>query len=298
MRGTRKAGSGTMRTAAVVTALAAVAAVALGAEGWMTSGGGTARHESDVDDQESPVSDEVSPAHEPVAAQETIDVPLTLSAGRLAVPVSAQDRGELTFFVSTGSAVTVLTESAARRVGETRELRLGGVEIPLEGARTVSDGQLSWGGVGFDGIVGVNTLNHFDVLFDVPGGRMLLRDPGPSTDWPGTALGDPARIRVYHGVVIGLDVQIDGREYAAMLDLGTPGLVVSGDVALADEDATVSLDVGTGEALEAPVRIGDIPMLDRWDPNGAGFALVGAVIARDCALSLSWVHREIRRCVR
>lgn len=299
-------GSGATRTATLVTVLGVAAA--LGAAGWMTSGGGSPAHEAAVDD-------EVGPAHETVVAQETIEVPLTLTAGRLAVPVSAPNGRELTFFVSTGSTVTVLTESTARRVGEARALDLAGVPVPLEGAQTLPDRRLSSDGVAFDGIVGVSTLNRFDVLFDVPSGRMLLREPGPSTDWPGTALSQPARVRVYHGVVIGLDVEIDGRGYAAMLDLGTSGLVVSGDVALdddaappdgaalpdrsvLDEGSTASLHIGTGEAVQAPVRVGDIPMLDRWDPNGSGFALVGAVVARDCALSVSWVHREIRRCVR
>ena len=35
-----------------------------------------------------------------------------------------------------------------------------------------------------------------------------------------------------------------------------------------------------------------------WDPNGKGFVLVGAPIAFDCAISLSWVHQEMRTCVR
>lgn len=253
--------------------------------------------------------------HEPVTAQEPVDVPLTLAGERLAVPVSGPDGEEMTFFVSTGSAVTVLSESTARRVaesgggghagssgkagadGEARVLDLGGVAVPLDGAQTIPDQRLSLGGVDFDGIVGVNTLNRYDVLFDVPNGRMLLREPGPSAAWPGVALSDPARVRVYHGIVIGLDVEIDGRPYAAMLHLGTSGLVVSDDVVL-DGGGTASLDIGAGGALEAPAQVDDIPMLDRWDPNGAGFALVGAAIARDCALSVSWVHREIRRCVR
>jgi hypothetical protein len=36
----------------------------------------------------------------------------------------------------------------------------------------------------------------------------------------------------------------------------------------------------------------------RFAGNDTGFVLVGAHIALDCVLSVSWVHRELRTCVK
>jgi hypothetical protein len=38
--------------------------------------------------------------------------------------------------------------------------------------------------------------------------------------------------------------------------------------------------------------------MHRFVPDGTGFVLVGAPLAYDCAIALSWVQREIRTCVR
>ena len=42
-----------------------------------------------------------------------------------------------------------------------------------------------------------------------------------------------------------------------------------------------------------------LQIFERWgDGGGEGFVLVGAEIARDCLLAVSYVHQEIRTCVR
>ena len=47
-----------------------------------------------------------------------------------------------------------------------------------------------------------------------------------------------------------------------------------------------------------PVAVRDLPLFQGWDPDGKGFVVIGAAITYDCALAISWVHQEIRTCVR
>lgn len=237
-----------------------------------------------------------------VAAQSGgTEVPLAVVGGRLAVTVHDADGAAFLFALTTGSPVTVLTESTARALGPGARLDLGGVPVRLDHADTTPDERLVSGGTAFAGMVGVNTLGDFDILLDAPGGRLVLQPVGPTVSWPGTSLSDPLPVRVYHGVVIGLDVRLNGRELQAMLDLGTPQLVVNEGArpdGLRGAEGTASLALG-GVTLEGlPLRVRDLPVFERWDPNNRGFVLVGAAIAYDCAVSLSWAHGEMRTCLR
>ena len=236
----------------------------------------------------------------PLEAQETaVEVPLSVEAGRLAVTVTGPAGAEMRFALSTGSATTVLTESAAARLGSGAELALGGVPVPVEGAHTVPDAQLADGG--FSGMIGVDVLGAHDVLLDVPGGRLLLAPVGPAVSWPGMALGEPRRLRVYHGVVLGLDVELDGRPLQAQLDIGTPAVVVNEGArpeGMTGDEGTTTLSLGATRLEDLPLIVRDLSVFERWDPDGRGFVLVGAPIAWDCAVSLSWAHAEIRTCVR
>jgi len=237
-----------------------------------------------------------------VAAQSGgTEVPLAVAGGRLAVTVHDADGAAFVFALTTGSPVTLLTESTARALGPGARLDLGGLPVRLDHADTIPDERLVSGGTAFAGMVGVNTLGDFDILLDAPGGRLVLKPVGPTVSWPGTPLSDPLPVRVYHGVVISLDVRLNGRELQAMLDLGTPQLVVNEGArpdGLTGAEGTASLALG-GVTLEGlPLRVRDLPVFERWDPNNRGFVLVGAAIAYDCAVSLSWAHGEMRTCLR
>jgi hypothetical protein len=237
-----------------------------------------------------------------VAAQSSgTEVPLAVVGGRLAVTVHDADGAAFVFALTTGSPVTVLTESTALALGPGARLDLGGVPVSLDHADTIPDERLVSGGTAFAGMVGVNTLGDFDILLDAPGGRLILEPVGPTVSWPGTPLSDPLPVRVYHGVVIGLDVRLNGRELQAMLDLGTPQLVVNEGArpdGLRGAEGTASLALG-GVTLEGlPLSVRDLPVFERWDPTNRGFVLVGAAIAYDCAVSLSWARGEMRTCLR
>lgn len=233
-------------------------------------------------------------------AAQTTEVPLAVRGDRMVVTAHAPDGKELSFLVSTGSAVTVLSESGAAKIGDA-EVLLGDVPVSMQGMQTIPDASLTVDGVVMDGLVSNSTLNRFDVLFDAPGGRMMLHPAGPKpAEWPGVALAPASRIRVYHGVVLGVDVEVDGKAYPAMLELGAPALLVN--AAVMEEngitDGTADLALG-GRLFEGlPIEISDNPVIGRFSPNGDGFVLVGTPPALDCAIAVSWIHREIRTCAR
>lgn len=239
---------------------------------------------------------------EPVGAQtgDVFEVPLRELGGRLAVSLESPEGDTFTFAVSTATAVTVLTESTARRLGEAAELDMSGIRVPVAGAHTLADDVLSGAGASYDGMIGVGTLSDYDVLVDLAHGRMLLRTPGRSVEWAGTVLSDPVSLRVLHGVVLALEVEIDGQTRPATLDLGTAAIVVNEGLGLGPvgTEGTLTVGVGATPLADLPFRVDDNPILDRWDPEGRGFVIVGAPIARDCPVSVSWVHAELRTCVR
>jgi hypothetical protein len=228
-----------------------------------------------------------------------VEIPLHLEDGRMVIPAHAADGTELAFLVSTGAPVTVLSASGAAKLGSQR-VTIGGLPVNLDNARTVDDADLTVNGRALDGWVGNNTLNQFDILFDVPGGRLVLKPFGRSVAWPGMTLSEPVRLRIYHGVVAALDVEIDGTAYPAMLELGAPALLANEAVLQENRitDGTATLGLGSSVFEGLPIQVSEHPSIQRFSPNGDGFVIVGAPPAWECAISLSWVHRELRTCVR
>ncbi len=243
----------------------------------------------------------VAPAGAQTSGTAPIEVPLSVHGGRLVVPVEAADGSELQFVLSSGSGQTVFTDSLAAKLGDSPRLSMGGAVVPTDAIHTVEDEELLVDGRQLAGMIGANMLNQFDVLVDVPGGRLILKPTGRSVDWEGVELSEPVRVLVLHGIVLSFDVELEGRRYPATLDLGTPMLVVNegvqADTLIEDEDE-VTLSLGGARLSGVPVRVLDLEILRRWSPDGDGFVMVGAPLAYDCAISISWVHREIRTCVR
>jgi hypothetical protein len=238
----------------------------------------------------------------PLTAQSapSLQVPLSVQGGRLAVTVIAAGT-ELTFAVTTGAPVTVLTESTARLLDSAEGVSLAGLEIPTAQAHTIPDEELATPEGQLAGMIGGDVLSRFDVLLDVPGGRLVLKPVGAAVSWPGTTLSEPKRLRIYHGVIIGLDVELDGRPLQAMLDLGTPAVVVNEGArpkGVTGGEARTEVALGTVTLSDLPLLVRDLPLFERWDPDARGFALIGAPVAWDCAIALSWAHAEMRTCLR
>jgi len=104
-----------------------------------------------------------------------------------------------------------------------------------------------------------------------------------------------------HGLFVGLDVELNGTGYQGMLDLGTSALLVNAPVKTAehlDDEDVGELGLGYGTLPDLPVQVSDHPLFAGWDADNNGFVVVGAPLVQDCAFSISWVHREIRTCVR
>lgn len=229
-----------------------------------------------------------------------VEVPLRMAGGRLIVPVMTAGGASLDFALSTGSAVTVLSESGAAKLGTDGPPTLGGLPIPMDRRSTVPDSSLRADGQVLGGMISSNMLNGYDVLIDVPGGKLVLKPIGPRVAWEGVSLSDPIPLRVFHGVALAFDVMLGGRDYPALLDIGTPVVVVNGGVKsdLAIEDEAVStLTVGSVTFDRVSVSVRDLDVFRMWSPDGSGVVLVGAPITYDCAIALSWVHREMRTCL-
>ena len=239
----------------------------------------------------------------PAAAQmnggETVEIPLRVYGGRMIVPVEASDGTQLEFIASTFR--TFFSETGAKRAGARAGLTLGGIPVSTDEAQTVPDAELTFGGKVYDGVVGAETLNQFDVLFDVHGGRLVLQPTGRTVRWDGMTMSDPVPLRIFHGVAIGLDVELPGTQYQATLDLSKGSILVSQPVrrSLALEgDRTETFKLGDATFTDLPLQVLDVEAVQGWDPSGKGFVFVGAPIASDCAISVSWVHQELRTCVR
>lgn len=233
-------------------------------------------------------------------AERFAEAPLRVVAGHLVTEVTAPDGRSLPVLVGTGNSVTVLTESAAERLGPDPALDLGGVPVRMEGVHTVPDDDLVIAGERLAGQIGANTLAEHDVLFDAPHGRLILALAGSDDPWPDLTLGPPIRLRVFHGIVVSLDVTVEGADLMASLDLGRPETLVN--AALVERfglDGRAALALGLGDrTFHVPFAVSDHPIFERWDPTGQGFAMLGSSFVAECALSVSWVRRELRTCVR
>lgn len=230
-----------------------------------------------------------------------IEVPLRVESGRLVVPVTTTDGQTLDFLLSTGNAVTILAESTAAHLGDRPKLMLGDATVDTEDVYPLPDADLVINGKQFHGMVAASTLSQFDVLFDAPGGRLVLKPFGPRVAWPGEGLSDPVRLRIFHGVAISVDITIDGHELGAMLDIGSSPVLVNAGAAATlglHGEGTATVGIGDISFADRSIRSSDNPVFDQWDPDGNGFAMIGGSLAIDCAISISYVHQEMRMCAR
>ena len=236
-----------------------------------------------------------------VSAQErkSVEVPLRLEAGRLIVPVESVDGEVMDFMVTNGQGLTLLSQSLVDRLGPKPSLTLGGVQIPTEETVVVAEERFREDGVAFQGIVGANTLNQFDVLFDVPGGRLVLQDVAGRVEWPGVALSEPMPMQVYHGVALAMNALVNGTSYRASLDLGRKASFANQSLASAEQfesGGTVHIRIAGVDRADHPVEVRELDIFQRWSPDGSPFLLLGVPLMEDCVLSISWAHQEIRTC--
>lgn len=243
----------------------------------------------------------LSPVPASAQAGSDAEAPLRARDGQLVVTVLAADGTELDFRLGTSSPPTVLAESTIERFGETPVLTVGGVPIQLDGHQTWPDDRLSPGAASpVAGIIGASMLRDYDVLVDLPGGRLLLRDVGPPRPWEGVDLSDPVPVQILHGSVVSLSTRVGDAQIFTLLDLAAAATVFSPPTTERlglEPEGEVTIGLGATE-LRTPYEQRDLPVFRNFDPDGNGFIILGAPIATDCPLALSWARRELRVCVR
>jgi hypothetical protein len=225
-----------------------------------------------------------------------IEIPLRVESGRLLVTAESPDGRTFDFVLGVGMAL--LTESGSTRLSDARgSLTIGGVAVEIEDAQTVPDTYLS--GSDAVGVLGGKTLNRYDVLIDAPNGRLVLKPAARAVRWGGIALSGPVRLQVFHDVLLRADVEFGGELVGGLIDLARPEHQVGDALASKVADGAVgTFRVGYGSWSDAPAVVVDNRVFGGWDPDGAGFVFVGASLAHDCAIAISWYHAELRTCTR
>ena len=242
----------------------------------------------------------VSPLSAQHQAADPIEIPLRVEDGRLMVSVDAPGGKQFDFILTLG--MSMLTEAGAAGIGDAKDaLTLGGVPFSTEGLQRVPNEYLAVDGKVPAGVVGSMTLNAFDILIDVPGERLVLRQVGRSVTWPGMSLSNPVPLLVFHGALASLDVEVEGEVYRGLLDFQYPELVVNEPVKSKSNlsgDTVPSYRMGYVSYSDLPFQVRDLPLFQGWDPEGKGFVVVGAAAAYDCAIAVSFAHQEMRTCQR
>jgi hypothetical protein len=234
-----------------------------------------------------------------VRAQQKFEVPLRVHGGRMIVPVETPSGMQLDFIVST-NGYAALSEPLAEEFMDEAGLTVGGVSVITDGAQILSAADLTIDGEIFDGIIGSNTLNQYDVLIDAPGSRLVFQSIRRTVEWEGMTMSEPVPLRIYHGTILSLDVKLNGEPYPAMLELGTGSLVVNDRV---ETEASVvgntveHFKIGGTNYSDLSISVENLPLFRRFLPDGGGFVLIGAPVALNCAISISYVHQEMRTCV-
>ena len=124
--------------------------------------------------------------------REPIEIPLRMEEGRLMVTAQGPDGATHEFVVGLG--MTFITETGASRLGSAlSDLTLQGVPVQTDGAQTVPDAYLTTNGPVPTGVIGGETFNSYDLLIDLPNGRLILKPVGRSVRWDGVTLSSAAR---------------------------------------------------------------------------------------------------------
>lgn len=234
-----------------------------------------------------------------VSGQEATEIPVRVDGGRLIVEVEDGSGQSHDFILGVGYAS--IATSMADRLGAA-ELSLGGIAFSIADHERVPDDSFAHEGMAQPvGVLGGAALNDYDVLIDVAGGRMLVKPSGRSVRWPGESLSNPVSVQILHGYLVRVNVQVGETVADALLDLKDPHVQLSPPVGEAEGVGDGSIDsfrMGYSGWPSLPVKVGTTPTVLGWGGDKRAFAVVGAAVAIDCALAISWRHQEIRTCIR
>lgn len=231
----------------------------------------------------------------PVAGQaDPIELPLRIQDGRILVLAEHPHGGAYEFVLGLG--MNALTHSASAELGQAASaMMLGGIRVDLEGAQKVDASTLG----GAAGVIGGEALHRYDILIDVPGGRVLLKLAGRAVRWPEVRLSSPVSTRVFHDALMRIDTEVDGRVVGGLMDFVQPQLGLNAPLrdAVSNGGTVAQFRMGYGSWADVPAAVVDSPVFRSWDPEGNGFVIVGAAVAHECLFAVSWTHAEVRTCL-
>lgn len=230
------------------------------------------------------------------------EVPLRVEEGRLLVTLQTASGEPLDFVL--GAAGSLVSSWGAEQLGSELEgATLGDLPISLAGAQVVPDRSLLLDGP-FEGriagVLGGQSLMDYDILIDAPGRRLLLQRPGRFVAWEGVELTGAVGLQILHDYLIRTDVEVNGEIFSAHLDLSPATMIVSSVVRdrAGVHDGRADFRMGYAAFPDRPAEYLDLPALRAWGGDDAGVVFVGAPVAYDCAIAISWTHAEMRTCVR
>ena len=279
----------------------------------------------------------------PLAAQ--ITLPMTMEHEWPVVPVVHGETGDtLEFIVDTGAASSALSASAARRLaperlGSTtvqgasgpqtvdlvllRSLHVGDAEIRDLRVIVVDDETLTpetEDAAPYDGVLGIEILSRFDVLFSAPTGELHLLRPGRGPGDFESRLADPIPFPAGRRPFVRHPVELNDVRVSAILDTGARSMILNGIAAAeagvepetGSEDrrrrgvgsvevtfrrATIDvLEVGVTRIESVPARVSDLPVFRALGLADRSAMLLGARTLVGCPVFISYVASAVRYC--
>lgn len=233
------------------------------------------------------------PSHAPAGPQDA--APETIAYGhdaarRMTVPVTVGEHGPFPFVVDTGAERTVISRELANtlQLDPSRDVLLTSI-VDVRTVPTVIIPQLELGrrshgniqapalarqNIGAEGMLGVDTLQNQQVIFDFQRRELTLSRSHIDDDhWPGDTIVIRARSR--YGRLVLADANVDGQRVYAIVDTGSA--VTIGNHALRrrlersgriDPDQVITLTGVTGATIDVNyartrrIRLGDTRIED------------------------------------
>ncbi len=271
------------------------------------------------------------------------EVPIEVEDRWLVVPVEGHGQA-FRFIMDTGATTGAVSKSVARRLGlepvaaaklsgasgqarahvvSTRVLRLGAARAGEREKYVLDDEVLADGDERrFDGIVGSDLLKYYDVLIDAPAGVLRVYRRGTTDSNSGGVVGPSQAVpfeRVRRGI-IRLEVEVNGSVVDAVLDSGSPALILNAAAAeaanlqvsehpvseqvrgLGSEKVSTfearidSIRVGPTVLRSLPGEVADLPIFGRLGLDDRPAMLLGSPVLLRCAVLISWRDRTLRFC--
>lgn len=263
--------------------------------------------------------------------------------GRLAAPVLINGAGPFELLIDTGSSQTILFAGAAAVLGleplagpptlvhtiadkvssptyELEDLALGTEHVQALRVAVLPSPNPS--GAGPAGVLGIDVLARYALVFDRPSGRMMLYPrglgiPAPYDRWPSTAL-YPRRLKDLPIDLWFIDARYVGERAKTLFDLGTGVTIMTWALARrlipprdmpsrSDDEVHDALGKGLpafrleGLPIEIAGRswrkqialVADVPVFDYLDFGDEPAGIIGASLLKDASFAIDFENQRL-----